>query len=92
MYLGNHDSRDPQVSPLFSDTVGLPPVRIHVGEDEVLLDDSRRYAERVAAQAGEVQLHIWEGMTHVFPSSVGTLAASKMALDDLGAFLYLTLR
>ncbi len=24
----------------------MPPVRIHVGDDEVLLDDSRRYAER----------------------------------------------
>jgi len=63
-----------------------------VGEDEILLDDARRYAERLAASGGEVQLHIWEGMTHVFPSSVGTLAASAMALGDLGAFLNFTLR
>jgi acetyl esterase/lipase len=91
-YLGNHDSRDPLVSPLFGNLAGLPPVRIHVGEDEILLDDARRYAERLAASGGEVQLHFWEGMTHVFPSSVGTLAASAMALGDLGAFLNFMLR
>jgi len=91
-YLGGHDSRDPQASPLFGNMAGIPPIRIHVGEDEILLDDSRRYAERAASEGREVQLHIWEGMAHVFASSVGTLAASGMALDDLGAFLYLTLR
>ncbi len=90
-YLGNHDPMDPRVSPLYGDFTELPPVRIHVGEDEVLLDDSRRYAERMAAEGREVQLHIWEGMTHVFPSSVGTLTASELALEDLGAFINLTL-
>ena len=92
MYLGVHDPRDPQASPLYGDLAGLPPVRLHVGEDEVLLDDSRRYAERVVAAGGVAELHIWEGMTHVFPSSVGTLAASEMALENLGAFLYDLLR
>jgi epsilon-lactone hydrolase len=32
---------------------GLPPIRIHVGDEEVLLDDSRRYVERAATQALE---------------------------------------
>jgi len=63
-----------------------------VGEDEILLDDSRRCEESVVAEGGEAQLHIWEGMTHVFPSSVGTLSASEMALEDIGAFLGRTLR
>ena len=63
MYLGNHDSSDPRVSPLYGDLTDLPPVRLHVGEDEVLLDDSRRYAERVVAAGGVAELHIWEGMT-----------------------------
>ena len=92
LYLGNQDARDPQASPLFGKMAGLPPVRIHVGQDEILLDDSRRYAERAASNGREVQLHVWEGMTHVFPSSIGTLAASELALDDLGAFLNLNLR
>jgi acetyl esterase/lipase len=88
MYLGNHDSRDPKASPLYGDFAGLPPVLLHVGGDEILLDDSRHYAERVVAAGGVAQLHIWEGMTHVFPSSVGTLAASEIALKELGSFMY----
>ena len=91
MYLGNQDASNPQASPLYGDLTDLPPVRLHVGEDEVLLDDSRRYAEGVVEAGGVAQLHIWEGMTHVFPSSIGTLAASEMALEDLGIFLNQTL-
>jgi acetyl esterase/lipase len=54
--------------------------------------DSRRYAQRVVAAGGVAELHIWEDMTHVFPSSVGTFAASEMALENVGAFLYQSLR
>jgi len=86
-YLGGNDPKDARVSPLYGDQHGLPPVRLHVGEDEVLLDDSRRYAERIKAAGGICDVHIWAGMTHVFPSSVGMLEASGKALDDMGDFL-----
>src|SRR5258706_6747527 len=48
-YLGHADPKDPLASPLYRDLTGLPPVRVHVGDDEVLLDDSRRYVERAVA-------------------------------------------
>ena len=86
LYLGTHDPRDPLTSPLYADLAGLPPVRIHVGEDEVLLDDSIRYGERLEAAGGTVQVHTWEGMVHVFPSNL-ILQAAQQALDDVGAFL-----
>jgi acetyl esterase/lipase len=38
LYLGEHDRRNP--SPLYGDLSGLPPVLLHVGEDEISLDDS----------------------------------------------------
>ena len=87
LYLGSADARDSRASPLYGDLTRLPPVRIHVGEDEVLLDDSRRYADRFVAAGGVCEVHVWEGMTHVFPSGVGTLDAAGKALDDMGAFL-----
>ena len=83
LYLGDHDRRDPRVSPVHSDRSGLPPVLIHVGDAEVLRDDTLRYAEGVAG----VEAHVWEGMTHVFPSSLGMLEAAEQALDNIGAFL-----
>ena len=85
-YLAGHDPQEAQVSPLFSDLSGLAPVLIHVGEDEVLLDDARRTGEAMAASR-KATVHVWAGMTHVFPSSVGTLTAAEEALDDIGAFL-----
>lgn len=87
LYLGGHDPRDPRASPLYGDLAGLPPVRIHVGEDEILLDDSLRCGERIESEGGIVQVHSWEGMTHVFPSSIALLHAAKEALDDIGDFL-----
>ena len=87
LYLGTHDARDPRASPLYSDLAELPPVRIHLGEDEILLDDSLRYGERLELEGGTVQVHTWDGMIHVFPSNVAVLHAAKEALDDIGDFL-----
>lgn len=87
LYLAGHDASDPLVSPRFGALTGLPPVSLHVGEDEVLLDDSVRYAERALTAGSGVTLHVWAGMTHVFPASVGTLAAAARALDEIGTFL-----
>jgi len=61
--------------------------RKFLGEDEVLLDDSLRYGERLASGGGTVQIHTWQGMIHVFPSNVALLHAAKEALDDIGDFL-----
>jgi len=86
LYLSDEDRSDPRSSPLYVEVTGLPPVMFHVGEDEILLDDSRRFANRIDAIGGVAQLHIWEGMTHVFPSNV-SLQAAKDALNEIGAFL-----
>jgi epsilon-lactone hydrolase len=86
-YAGSHDRRDPRISPLQGDLSRLPPVLLHVGEDEVLLDDSRRYQQRCEAAGGRASVHVWHGMTHVFPSSVSMLHAAREALDITGEFL-----
>jgi hypothetical protein len=65
----------------YADLTGLPAVRINVGEDVVLLDDSIRYGERLEAAGRTVQVHVREGMTHVFPSYL-ILHAAQQALDD----------
>ncbi|BDI33529.1 hypothetical protein CCAX7_55800 [Capsulimonas corticalis] len=87
LFLGDHDPKDPLASPLYGDLAGLPPIRVHVGDDETLLDDSRRYAERAVSAGVDVRLDIWTGLPHVFQSSVGALDAAGASLDMLGAFL-----
>ena len=87
LYLGDHDRRDPRASPLYADPARLPPVLLHVGEDEVLLDDSLRYAARVKDAGGSAEAHVWQGMVHVFPSNLAMLHAAREALDGIATFL-----
>jgi epsilon-lactone hydrolase len=87
LYLGQADAKDPRASPLYGEPVGLPPVLLHVGEDEILLDDARRYADLMAKSGSAAELHVWQGMTHVFPANLALLQAAREALDIAGEFL-----
>jgi acetyl esterase/lipase len=86
-YLHDHDPSDPRASPLYGSLVGLPRIQLHVGASEILLDDTRRYAERARAAGVDAVAHVWEGMTHVFPSSVGLLDAAERAFGIMTSFL-----
>jgi epsilon-lactone hydrolase len=86
-YLSGHRAADPVASPLYGSLAGLPPVRIHVGYDEVLLDDSLRYVQRCVAAGVDATVDVWEGMPHGFIGNVGQLEASGEVLKAIGAFL-----
>ena len=54
-YLAGADPRDPLAAPLHADLRGLPPTYLQVGAEEALLDDSRRFAERLRAAGVDVR-------------------------------------
>jgi len=66
LYAGDEPLTNPLISPLYADLTGLPPLLIQVGSDEILLDDSLRFAQKAEAASVEVKLTVWEGMFHVF--------------------------
>jgi len=78
-YLGESDPKNSSASPLYGNLAGLPPVRVHVGDDEVLLDDSRRYVERAVASGVDAKLDVWMGMPHGFVNGVENLRAADCA-------------
>jgi len=86
-YLGHADPTDPLASPLYGDLTGLPPIRVHVGDDEVLLDDSRRYVERAVAAGVDAALDVWMGMPHGFVTSIAEFDAARRSLKAIGGFL-----
>lgn len=90
--MGVADAKNPLASPLYADLTGVPPLRIHVGDDEVLLDDSRRYLEKAVAAGVDAKLDIWMGMPHGFVTNVGGFNAATQALEASGAFLTERLR
>jgi len=86
-YLATADAKHPLASPLHGRLSGMPSTRVHVGDDEVLLDDSLRYVERAIAAGVDARLDVWMGMPHGFAGSIGRLKAAAQALDAIGAFL-----
>lgn len=87
LYLPEGDLTDPRVSPLYADPAGLPPLLVHVGDLEILLDDSRRLAER-ARQAGvAVELEVWPDSFHVFQMMVGLVPEADEAVARAGAWM-----
>jgi epsilon-lactone hydrolase len=87
LYLNGHAADDARASPLYANLGNLPPVRIDVGDDEVLLDDSLRIAARARASGVEVTLSVWEHLPHVFPAHAGKLISATRAFDAIGRFL-----
>jgi len=86
-YLGDKDPRTPLASPLYADLRGLPPMLIHVGTAEVLLDDSTRLAERARAAGVDVSLEPWEDMIHVWHYFASMLPEGRQAIERIGEFV-----
>jgi len=87
MYLQGQNPRNPLVSPLFGDLRGLPSIFIQVGTSEILLDDSIRFAKKALEQGVNVELDIWEEMTHCFTLFGKMLPESRLALQRIRDFL-----
>jgi acetyl esterase/lipase len=86
-YLADSDARDPLASPHHGSLAGLPPLLIHVGSDEVLLDDARALHEH-ALDAGIVStLDVWDGMIHVWHMFHPMLPEGDAAIDAIVGFV-----
>jgi monoterpene epsilon-lactone hydrolase len=86
-YLGATPPRTPLASPLFADLRGLPPLLIHVGSDEVLLDDAVQLAERAKAAGVDTTLEIYDRMIHVWHWFLPMLDEAQTAVEAIGRFV-----
>ncbi len=87
MYVPDGDLAQPSVSPLFGDFSNLPPILIHVGTDEIFLDDSRRVAEKISKTNTPVELKIWPRMIHVFQFLAPIHPRARESIQEIGNFL-----
>jgi epsilon-lactone hydrolase len=86
-YIGNQDPRNPLASPIYADYHGLPPMLIHVGEAEILLDDATRVADKAKAAGIDVELEVWDEMIHVWHVFAKILPEGQQAIDRIGAYV-----
>ncbi len=87
MYCAGNDPKNPLISQIHADFRGLPPLLIQVGAEEILLDDSRRVAERARAAGVQVDLEVWPDMIHVWHVFAKILPEGQRAIDRIGEFV-----
>jgi acetyl esterase/lipase len=64
LYAGEHDRREPYISPLFGDLTGFPPVILLTGTRDRLLSDNVRMHRALRTAGVEAELHVWEAAGH----------------------------
>lgn len=87
LYAGAEDRAQPQLSPLFGDLSGLPPILLQVGSDEVLLDDSIRMMQQLHQARVSVTLEEWRDMQHVWHFTSRFLSEGRGALKGVANFI-----
>jgi monoterpene epsilon-lactone hydrolase len=86
-YVGDGDPSNPWISPLYGDLHGLPPMLIYVGEHEVLLDDSIRFAEKAKDASVNVTLKVGKGMFHCYPVCAPLFPEATQAMEEICVFI-----
>lgn len=85
LYIRDLDPRHPFVSPIYADLKGLPPMLVHAGNDEILLDDSVRLVNCAREAGVDVSFKIWDNMWHVFQTFA--IPEGQRAIDEIGEFV-----
>ena len=85
-YLQDTIPTHPIASSIYADLTGLPPLYVQVGENEILLDDSKRLVSIAQTHGVEASLEIWPDMPHVF-QAFPQVPESRTAIEGIGAFL-----
>ena len=57
---------DPLASPLFGDLTGLPPILVHVSQQDAFFDDSKLLAKRIKEAGGKMLMRVWPLGGHVW--------------------------
>ena len=89
-YAGNIPLTDPELSPLYADMKTFPPTLIQAGGNEVLLDDSISFYNKLKKLNINCKLHIYEGMCHIF--QLFPIPEAFEALDEAAHFIIKMLR
>lgn len=76
----------PEVSPLFADFRGFPPLLLQTGSSEMLRDEAVRTAHKAHAAGVDVELEVWPGTPHVFQVA-SFLPESALAVEHITHFV-----
>lgn len=79
------DFASPKLSPIFAELDCLPPTLIQVGSNEILRDDSEKFAKKLSKSGVKTKLEIYPGCWHVFQQM--PISKASQALDAVMTFI-----
>lgn len=86
-YLQGANPKSPEVSPLYAQLEGLPPLLVQVGAAEGLVDQVRDFAARAETAGVPLKLSVYEDMVHVWHMFRGVTPEGQRAIDEVGGFV-----
>jgi acetyl esterase/lipase len=86
-YLNGSDPRNSLASPLYASFTGFPPLLIHVGDAEILRDDSTRLAQRARGAGVDVTFKLEPEMIHVWHFFAALVPEGAEALSEVGDYV-----
>ena len=78
---------DPYISPLYGNFTNLPRTLILVGDNEILLDDSRLFAQKAEESGVDIEIDIWPNMFHDWWLFGSFIPETKQALDKVANWI-----
>jgi len=86
-YLKSRSPQDLEVDLLAKDLRNLPPMLVHVGDQEILLSDATRLVENARGRGVDAEIKIWPELWHVFHLWAPRLPEANEALRQIGVFI-----
>ena len=78
---------DPYVRPLLADLTGLPPAYLCIAACDILADENREMAARLAAAGVPTDAREYAGASHSFLEASATSSLARDALDTAAAWM-----
>jgi monoterpene epsilon-lactone hydrolase len=78
---------DPRINLAYADATGLPPTMIYYGDYELLVDDSKLFAERARGSGVDLELRSLPEGQHNFFLGAGRVPEITAAVAEMGAWL-----
>jgi epsilon-lactone hydrolase len=86
LFVGNHDPKDPLISPLYADFKGFCPCYFLTGTRDLLLSSTVLLHRAVHRAGVKTELHVFEAMSHAFNIMAQLPEAREANLDMVRFF------
>ncbi|HLZ48531.1 MAG TPA: alpha/beta hydrolase fold domain-containing protein [Candidatus Limnocylindria bacterium] len=86
-YIGGNDAASADISPVTADLRGLAPIRVIVGERDIVRPEVDRLVEAARGYDVDVRVRVWPSMWHGWYVMADRLPEGRQALGEVGAYV-----